>query len=230
MRPVKLRSILGFVRLRLFLFLIASAIFFPSLVAATLGVGVGTGKIEVKDKLKPGVIYELPPLTVLNTGTETADYGVDVAYHEKQTQLRPPKNWFEFSPETFRLEPAKAQIVKIRLDLPLKAEPGDYFAYLEGHPIRAAKNGNTSIGVAAAAKLYFTVVPANLGQAVFYKAASLWKIYSPWPQRFLLLLAAGGAYLIAKRYFNIQIGLRKTGEENGKKNKDKGEPIQGGDE
>lgn len=184
---------------------------FPNTVFARIGVGVGTGKIQVEDKLKPGIIYELPSLTVLNTGDEESDYEVNVSYHEKQPQLRPPQSWFIFSPSKFHLEPGKAQTVTIKLNLPVRTEPGDYFAYLEGHPFKKSQSGNTTIGIAAAAKLYFTVIPGNFLEGIYYKIISFWKVYSPWPQRLLILLAIGTAYLWVRKHFNIQIGLKKPG-------------------
>lgn len=186
----------------------------PNVAFAKIGVGVGTGKIQVKDKLKPGIIYELPPLTVLNTGDEPSDYEVNVSYHEKQPQLRPLQSWFIFSPQKFHLEPGKAQTVAIKLNLPVRTEPGDYFAYLEGHPFKKSVSGNTTIGVAAAAKLYFTVIPGNFLEGSYYKIASFWKVYSPWPQRFLLLIGALFTFGLFKKFFNIQIGLKNSNSTN----------------
>lgn len=188
----------------IFLFLL-----FPNNVFARIGVGVGTGKIQVEDKLKPGIIYELPSLTVLNTGDEESDYEVNVSYHEKQPQLRSPQNWFIFSPQKFHLEPGKAQTVTIKLNLPVRTEPGEYFAYLEGHPFKKSVSGNTTIGVAAAAKLYFTVIPGNFLEGIYYKIASFWKVYSPWPQRVLIGAVIIVLALLFKKFFNIQINLRK---------------------
>ncbi|NMC09344.1 hypothetical protein GYA44_03450, partial [Candidatus Microgenomates bacterium] len=51
----------------------------PSFAYAGLGVGIGTGKIVVDEKLRSGVIYNLPSLTVVNTGDEESDYSVSVA-------------------------------------------------------------------------------------------------------------------------------------------------------
>lgn len=187
-----------------FLFLL-----FPSVAFAKIGVGVGTGKIQVEDKLKPGIIYELPVLTVLNTGDEESDYVVSVAYHNKQPEFRPSQDWFIFSPQKFHLEPGKVQIVSIKLNLPLRMQPGNYFAYLEAHPAKKAESGNTTIGVAAAAKLYFTVVPANFFQSIYYKIVSFWKVYSPWPQRVTVAIAVALAIIAFTKFFNIQINLKK---------------------
>lgn len=191
--------------------LILLTLILPSTVFAKIGVGVGTGKIQVEDKLKPGIIYELPSLTVLNTGDEPSDYEVNVSYHEKQPQLRPPQSWFIFSPQKFHLEPGKAQTVTIKLNLPVRTEPGEYFAYLEGHPFKKAVSGNTTIGVAAASKLYFTTIPGNLFEGIYYKIVSFWKVYSPWPQRALILIGIILILGLFKRFFNIQIGLKKPG-------------------
>lgn len=191
--------------------LILLTLILPSAVFAKIGVGIGTGKIQVEDKLKPGIIYELPSITILNTGDEPSEYEVNVSYHEKQPQLRPPQSWFIFTPAKFHLKPGKVQTVTVKLNLPVRTEPGDYFAYLEGHPFKKGVSGNTIIGVAAATKLYFTVIPANLFEAVYFKIVSFWKVYSPWPQRFLILAGLLLAFMFFKKFFNIQISLKKPG-------------------
>jgi hypothetical protein len=179
---------------------------------AIIGVGIGTGKIRVDDKLKPGMIYELPPLTVINTGDESSDYEVAAAYNESQAQLVPPESWFIFSPKKFHLEPGNVQVVAIKLNLPLRVEPGDYFVYLEGHPAKKSKTGTTSVGVAAAAKLYFTVVPANIFAGIYYKVITFWKIYSPWTDRTAAALGFILLLIIFKKFFNIQINLKNTSQ------------------
>ena len=195
--------------LTLFLFLL-----FPSNVFASIGVGVGVGKIQVDQKLKPGTIYELPILTVINTGDEPSEYEVAITYHEKQPELMPPESWFEFTPKKFNLNPGEVQEVKIKLNLPVKTEPGKYFAYVEGHPAKKAENGQTRIGVAAAAKLYFTVVPGSFFEGIYYKALSFWKIYSPWPQRVSILIGILIVLKLFKKFFNIEINLKKKNKDN----------------
>jgi P pilus assembly chaperone PapD len=186
---------------------------------ARIGVGVGTGKIEVDQKLKPGIIYQLPPLTVVNTGDEVSDYKVGVSYHEKQTQLEPPEAWFRFSPKEFNLEPGKVQVVNIKLDLPVNAKPGQYFTYLEGQPIKKSQSGATSISIAAAAKLYFEVVPANLLQGIYYKLVSFWNIYQPWTSWAAIAVGFLIVVGLAKKFLNIEINL-KGKKDNVVKNKD----------
>jgi hypothetical protein len=185
---------------------------FPNQVLAKIGVGVGIGKIQVDEKLKPGIIYQLPSFTVLNTGDEASDYEVSIEYHEKQPQLRPPQTWFIFSPQKFYLEPGGVQQVDVKLNLPLRIEPGDYFAYLEAHPNRKSQQGETRVGVAAAAKLYFTVEPANFLLGIYYKIVSFFNVYAPWPQRVVIGLLIIGLLIVFKKFFNVQINLKKPGK------------------
>lgn len=186
---------------------------------ARIGVGVGTGKIVVTEKLKPGQIYKFPPVTVLNTGDEEAIYKVSITYHEAQAEYMPPLDWFKFDPNDFNLKPSEAKSVDIRVNIPLKAVPGDYFAYIEASPLKKSENGNTSVGVAAASKLYFTITPANFIEGVYYRTLSLWRLYEPWSTRVSIALGAVVAYFLFKKYFNIEINVKKSKPSNGSNDK-----------
>lgn len=197
---------------KIFFIAIFLILLLPTAVFAKIGVGVGTGKIVVNEKLKPGIIYQLPPLTVINTGDVPSDYEALISHLEKQPQLIPQKEWFIFSPQKFHLDPGKVQVVNVKLNLPIAVAPGDYFAYLEGSPTVKSQSGQTTIGIAAAAKLYFTIVPANIFAGIYYKIVSFWQVYSPWPQRVLILIALILAGAFFKKFFNFQIGLKKSGD------------------
>jgi hypothetical protein len=200
-------------KIALFVLFLALNFALPFPAYSKLGVGVGTGKIVVEDKLKPGMIYNLPSLTVLNTGDEEADYEAAVTYHEKQPELQPLEEWFDFSPKKFYLKPGGAQEVKIKLNLPIKAAPGNYFAYLEGHPLKKSESGQIAIGVAAAAKLYFTVLPANPVLGVYYKTVSFWKLNQPWSSRIAILLGVVIVYFLLRKYLGFQISFGKKKKE-----------------
>ena len=184
----------------------------PLLAMAKIGVGVGTGKIEIDNPMKAGLIYDLPSLVVVNTGDEPSDYSVAIQHRENQTQLIPSEEWFNFEPLNFSLEPGKTQVVNIKLTLPIKgAQPGDYFAFLQAFPVKKAEVSGTSIGVAAAAKLYFTVAPANIFIGLYYRVVSLFVIYSPWSYivSAVILLAILG--VLFKRFFklNFKVNIGK---------------------
>ena len=123
------------------------------------------------------------------------------------------ENLVIFSPQKFHLKPGDVKTVQIKLNLPISMEPGKYFAYLEGHPSKKAQTSNTSVGVAAAAKLYFSVEQANLAYGIYYKIISFWNVYAPWPQRISIVLAAILVILLFKKFFNIEINVKKPKKE-----------------
>lgn len=178
---------------------------------AALGVGVGTGKIQVEEELKSGTIYTLPSVTVLNTGDEKSDYELGVEHHENQKENVPEEAWFNFSPSTFSLGPGESQEVKVILDLPVLTKPGDYFAYIEARPTQKTAYGTTAVNIAAATKLYFTIVPTNIFEGIYFKLLSVWTIYSPWPQMIVVGLILVVLLLIIKRFINVEIKPAKRG-------------------
>jgi len=185
-----------------FLILSTLILVLPVVVFARVGVGVGAGKIHLNEPLKAGGIYDLPAIPVLNTGDEPAEYIFSVQYHEGQEQrtdmgLKPAEGWFDFTPATFPLEPGKVQAVKVTLTLPAKIKPGNYFAYLEARPVKKATAGGvTSIGIAAATQLWFTVTPSNFFQGIYYRFISLYSRYYPWD---IIILAA--IFVVALLWF-----------------------------
>lgn len=193
---------------QLVIFVLGIALVLPLMVLAGIGVGVGTGRIVVKDILKPGLIYNLPVFTVLNTGDEPSYYAVEITTDLNQPELKPLNGWFSFNPALFHLEPKKSQPVKITLTLPMKMTPGDYYGYVDAHPVVEAGPG-TSVGISAASRLYFTVAPANSWQAFTFRISSLWQRYTPW--NWVVLAIALGAVIIAffRKHFAFQIGIRK---------------------
>lgn len=179
----------------------------PTVAVAKLGVGVGLGKINIDEKLTPGGIYKLPSLPVLNTGDEAADYEVEVTFLSEQEQRKPEASWFSFKPQSFHLKAGKSQTVEISLTLPVGARPGDYFAFLEAHPVK--KGEGVTIGIAAATKLNFTVKPAGILGAIIERIRTFLENNSP--ISYYVLGATGVVILtlIIRRYVDLKIGLKK---------------------
>lgn len=188
--------------------LLLSLLLIPASALASIGVGVGTGKIEVNEKLKAGGIYTLPPITVFNVGTEPATYTVAVTLNEEQPQLKPDPKWFSFSPAQFTLEPHQSQIVTPTLRPPIRTQPGNYFAYLEAHPAETAQQGTTTIGVAAATKLSFTLAPSGLFFGLLYRLLGLYRFYEPWTQIAAALIVLAIVLLIINRFVNLKKAWR----------------------
>ena len=174
---------------------------------ADVGVGVNLGSIDIDDRLSPGGRYRLPTLGVINTSDEPGDYEVVISYLADQDEERPPEDWFEFQPQRFFLEAGEIQEVNIRIVLPSGADPGDYFALIEAHPI--APEEGVTIGVAAATKLSFTVKPSNLFSAWLLQVRNFFDDGAPWsyviPSSLLALLLL---YLL-QRYFRLRLRIER---------------------
>lgn len=178
---------------------------------ASIGVGVGTGIIDVSDKLRAGGIYNLPIVVVHNTGTETATYEMALTLNQTQDELKPNPAWFSFSPDQFQLEPGQSRNVTPTIHLPVRVEPGKYYGYLEARPIEAdAEGGTTRVGVAAAAILKFEAEASNLFWAILYRLRSLYHQAEPWSHVTVGVVVATIAALIFRRYLRINIKITRT--------------------
>jgi hypothetical protein len=131
-----------------------------------------------------------------------------IAYHQEHSELRPLKEWFIFNPDTFTIEPTESQEVLITLIIPVKAEPGDYFSYIESGPVPDDKPG-TSVGVAVGSELYFTIAPANIFKAVMYRISSFFNTYSPWTWIGLGLILFILIIFFFRRFFSFNIAKRR---------------------
>lgn len=174
---------------------------------ATIGTGVGLGKIEYDSPLIPGSVVLLPKIPVVNTGEEASNYLVKIDYFGDQTEFKPPVEWFSISPENLYLEPGKSKEVSIYLKLPVTPIPGKYMALLEAQNV-GSKNGQLELGPAAATKLYFTVgkSPGILGAAT--QRVKTLSFYYP----FWMLILAGffilGAINIIRKHFKIKVSIK----------------------
>lgn len=193
--------------LSVLLLFIALSFLYTSIVSAKVGVGMGAGEIRLTEDVKPGGIYALPSLRVFNTGDETTLYGMGVAYHQEHKELRPKKEWFSFNPVTFTLEEGESQDVSVTMTVPVKAEPGEYFAFVESGPVPDNKPG-TSVGIAVGTRLFFTVVPANIFQAITYRTSTFFTTYSPWTWIGLGIVSFIILVTLFRRFFSFSIGVR----------------------
>jgi len=190
--------------------LILVALLFPQTALAKIGVGVGLGKIQIDEELSPGGIYKLPTLPVLNTGDEAGEYKVEVTYLSDQPELLPGASWFSFTPQSFPLDAGGSQLVDVSLSLPVDVRPGNYFAFLEAHPV--ARGEGVTIGVAAATKLNFTVKPSGVLGAAIERIRSLLENNAPTSYIVIgvigAVLALSFAVAVGRKYLAVQIRLK----------------------
>ncbi len=172
-------------------------------VAAGKAVSIDVGSIAVREQLVPGGEYRLPTFGVRNPGTESTSYVLDVSYVEGQEALRPPVEWFSFSPSTLTLGVGESRAIETTLEIPTDAEPGEYAALIG--PQIAADGGGATVGAGAAARLSFTVQPSSALDAWL---RMLWRFLmeNPWIWIVVLLaVAAGVLWFLRKRFrFSVQ--------------------------
>ena len=177
---------------------------------ARLGVGVNVGNIEVNEPLLSGGIYDIATMSVINTGNETSDYGLGVSYRDKQKEMKPPEKWFRFSPARFELKPGRQKPVEISLTIPVNAKAGDYFALVEGHPIAGEKGLN--IGIAAAAKINFTVESSSLFWSIINRRPPWFANNSPYSYVIAGVVLLAIVILIIRRYVKLSFSIERKGK------------------
>jgi hypothetical protein len=174
--------------------------------AAGPGVGVTLGSIQIDELLDRGAGYDLPEVGAINTGDATSDYEVVIGYIDGRTELKPPDDWFSFQPQRFQLTPGQVQNVRISLNLPAGAEPGDYFALIEAHPIAEAEG--VRIQAAAASTLTFTIEPSSRLEALLRRINRYLDDAQPWSFLLPLAAVAGLGIFAALRSFRLTIQRR----------------------
>ena len=174
-------------------------------IAGTIGVGVGTGKIRPDEPLLPGITYAMPSVAVFNSGDVASTYEMSVQFNETQPEFKPQADWITFSPQKFTLDQGGSQEVKITVQPSSSAQPGSYFAYLEAQPTKKDVSGETAVKIAAATKLNFEVEPANWWQRIYYAVLDFWNKYQMVITWILVALGILAAAFLAKKYLKIEI-------------------------
>jgi hypothetical protein len=172
--------------------------------AASKGVAIDLGRIEIEQKVSPGGSYRLPTMGVRNPGTETTSYELKASPVEVEGREAPPAGWFHFSPAKLMLKPNQTRPVKVRLELPTGADPGDYVALVG--PQIVTKGSGAQVGAAAASRVTFSVEPATTLEAYWLKVKTFFSDHGPWSYVApLVLLLALLAYRIRSRFaFRIE--------------------------
>jgi hypothetical protein len=186
------------------LFAVLTLLALPGTATASKGVAIDLGRIEILQNLTPGGSYRLPVMGVRNPGTETSSYELKASPLEIEGRQAPPGEWFHFSPRKLTLKPKQTQAVKVRIDLPTGADPGNYVALVG--PQIVTKGRGAQVGAAAASRVTFSVEPATALEAYWLKLKTFFSDHAPWSYVVpLVLLLALLAYRIRSRFaFRIE--------------------------
>ena len=153
------------------LVVIGAALLGAPAAAASKGVSIDVGRIDVSQQLEPGGEYRLPTFGVRNPGTEATTYKLTISAIDGQDQLRPKDGWFTFEPAQLTLRPGESQAIQARITLPADAEPGAYAALIG--PQISADGSGAQVGAAAAARLTFTIGESGFFEGLFREIGRL---------------------------------------------------------
>jgi hypothetical protein len=147
--------------LRLWLALPFSALMllaWPAASYASVGVGVQAGPVRLTGAAHPGGRYALPPVYVVNTGTQAESVAIAVERISPGSGRTVPPSWIEVSSAPVRLAHAQSARIPLSLTVPAGAAPGRYFSDVVAKGMAPLSAGGANLGVAAATDLEFTVV------------------------------------------------------------------------
>jgi len=133
---------------------------------ASVGVGIQAGPVSLGSGAHPGGRYALPAVYVVNTGTQTESLSVRVE-RLSAGQGRPvPAGWVHAGGPV-RLSHSQSARIPLELVVPATARAGRYLSDVVVHGSAAVTDGSANLGVAAATKLQFTVVPGVVSGSWF---------------------------------------------------------------
>jgi hypothetical protein len=130
----------------------------PAASYASIGVGVQAGPVRLAGAAHPGGQYALPPVFVVNTGTQPESVVIAIERISPGTGRTVPSAWISASAPV-RLAHNQSARIPLSLSVPAHAAPGRYFSDVVVKGTASLSAGGANLGVAAATDLEFTVVP-----------------------------------------------------------------------
>ncbi len=125
--------------------------------SADIGAGVGADPITLPQPALPGREYSMPPVLVVNTGTEPSRYAVLVQRIRSGEQESIPKEWVQFGKNDFTLGPKESTTVPVKVSIPKDAKPGEYYTNIVVGTLAEGPAGGTALGARAATDLKLKV-------------------------------------------------------------------------
>jgi hypothetical protein len=144
----------------------------PVAAYASVGVGVQAGPVELAGAAHPGGTYALPPVYVVNTGTEPESVAIRIERISPGTGRTVPRSWIQVGGLPPPLGHDQSARIPLSLVVPAGAKPGQYFSDVIVTGSAALAAGGAHLGVAAATDLEFRVVPGVVSPGWF--AMPLW--------------------------------------------------------
>lgn len=129
---------------------------------ASVGVGVQAGPVRLTGAAHPGGRYALPPVFVVNTGTQPESVVIAIERISPGSGRTVPPAWVTASSAPVRLAHDQSARIPLSLTVPAGAAPGRYFSDVVAKGTAQVAAGGANLGVAAATDLEFSVVPGTV--------------------------------------------------------------------
>ncbi len=177
---------------------------FPVASEASIGVGVQAGPVRLGNVAHPGGSYALPPVYVVNTGTQAELVSVRIERLSRGTGRPVPPSWISAGPGV-QLPPRGAARISLQLIVPADARTGEYLSDVVAYGSVRISAGQANLGVAAATKLQFHVGPgAAQGLWPAVPAAAVWAAVG-------LLLLVAAVFGLRRAGYQIRVERKTDG-------------------
>ena len=170
----------------------------PAAAQASIGVGIQAGPVRLTGAAHPGGSYALPPVYVVNTGTQDESLSIRIERLSAGQERPVPAAWIRPG-AAVRLSHNQSARIPLELVVPNAAKPGQYLTDVVVKGSAALSGSGANLDVAAATKLEFRVTPGVVSGSWFVVPSWLW------PGIGVVLLIAAAAAVARKLGLRIQI-------------------------
>lgn len=145
----------------------ALALATPAAAYASIGVGIQAGPVRLAGAAHPGGSYSLPPVYVVNTGTQDESVAIRVERVSPGTGLTVPPSWVHATGPAVNLTHGQSARIPLELVVPATAKRGVYFSDVVAKGSATIGGGEANLGVAAATQLKFRIAPGVVSRSWF---------------------------------------------------------------
>jgi hypothetical protein len=170
----------------------------PAAAQASVGVGIQAGPVRLTGTAHPGGSYALPPVYVVNTGTQDESLSIQIERLSAGHGRAVPAAWIRPG-AAVQLSRNQSARIPLELVVPNAAKAGEYLTDVVVKGSAALSGGGANLDVAAATKLEFRVAPGVVSGSWF--AVPSWL----WPGIGIVLLIAAAAVVARKFGLRVQI-------------------------
>jgi hypothetical protein len=177
----------------------------PVAAYASVGVGVQAGPVMLAGVAHPGGTYALPPVYVVNTGTQAESVAIQIERISRGTGRTVPSAWIRVAGLPGVLGHGQSARVPLNLVVPAQARPGQYFSDVVVRGSAALTAGGAHLGVAAATDLEFRVAPGAVSHGWF--SVPSWVLTAV----AVIVVLAAGVVLVTRSGIRIRIERATAG-------------------